>query len=63
MLKIAEFYCFLHNSVVLVCFGHLSALKLTLGRQFYDPYFPTHYTSATFCFRLILCLNICLLEY
>ncbi|MFS7938164.1 hypothetical protein Hanom_Chr05g00436211 [Helianthus anomalus] len=57
-LKIAEFWCFLQSSAVLVCSGHFSALKLSLGRQFYDLYFPTHYSSVTLCYGLILCLNI-----
>ncbi|MFS8023985.1 hypothetical protein Hanom_Chr16g01457961 [Helianthus anomalus] len=56
-MKIAEFYCFLQNSAVLECFGHFSALKLSLERQFYDPYFPTHYSSVNLGFGLILSLN------
>ncbi|MFS7949095.1 hypothetical protein Hanom_Chr06g00567541 [Helianthus anomalus] len=48
----------MQNSAVFVSFRHFPALKLSLGRQFYDPYFPTHYTSVTLGFGFILCLNI-----
>ncbi|MFS7919064.1 hypothetical protein Hanom_Chr03g00208501 [Helianthus anomalus] len=41
----------MQNSAVLVCFRHFLALKLSLGRQFYDPYFPTHYSSVSLGFK------------
>ncbi|MFS7940706.1 hypothetical protein Hanom_Chr05g00467561 [Helianthus anomalus] len=53
----AEFADFLQNSAVYVSFRHFPALKLSLGRQFGDPYFPTHYTSVTLGFWPILYLN------
>ena len=53
----ADFADFLQNSAVYVSFRHFPALKLSLGRQFCDPYFPTHYTSVTLGFWLIMCLN------
>ncbi|MFS8034999.1 hypothetical protein Hanom_Chr17g01587831 [Helianthus anomalus] len=45
------------NSAVYVSFRHFPTLTLSLGRQFYDPYFHTHYTSVTLGFWIILCLN------
>ncbi|MFS7952341.1 hypothetical protein Hanom_Chr07g00605821 [Helianthus anomalus] len=48
----------MQNSAVFVSFRHFPALKLSLGRQFYDPNFPKHYSSVTLGFGLILCLNI-----
>ena len=53
----AEFADFLQNSAVYVSFRHFPALKLSLGRQFYDPYFPTHYTHVTLVFWPILYLS------
>ncbi|MFS7953737.1 hypothetical protein Hanom_Chr07g00622101 [Helianthus anomalus] len=48
----------MQNSAVCVSFKHFPAPKLSLGRQFFDPYFPTHYTSVTLGLGLILCLII-----
>ncbi|MFS7953447.1 hypothetical protein Hanom_Chr07g00618721 [Helianthus anomalus] len=49
-LNFADLRCFLQNSAVLACFWHFRAPKSSLGRQFCNPYFPTHYSSVTLGF-------------